>query len=273
MQLRRQSKPYRTVLPVLVVSLLLTPAWLAAQATPGVCDRDLEELARGPHGYRLRDERCEGVFAQPVGGTPLFVVSLTQYFEFEDLGPSDSLLVDWPAPGGPEVSLRAEGISPGLHYRMDAMRPVGSESFAWPADILVARDIGREDIGVLGWFTRRIGERERTVLVPLRVRPKDERPGCGSYTLTLWTGPRLEEVFVTLAPLEADGRPGEAVWDARPLGWRYYPAESAIAIPLPDLMESGFYYVKVAAERRGGGSSTVEAWLYHPRTAPSGCGG
>jgi hypothetical protein len=251
----------------------MAPSGLTAQATPGLCDRDLEELARGPHGYRLRDERCEGVFAQPVGGTPLFVVSLTQYFDYEDLGPSDSLLIDWPAPGDPEVRLRAEGISPGLHYRMDAVRPVGSESFTWPADILVARDIDREDVGVLGWFTWRIGDRERNVLVPLRVRPADEHPVCGSYTLTLWTGPRLDEVFVTLAPLETDGRPGEAVWDARPLDWRYYPAESPIAIPLPDLSEPGFYYVKVAAERRGGGSSTVEAWVYHPRTAPPGCGG
>jgi hypothetical protein len=198
-------------------------------------------------------------------------VSLTQYFEYEEIGPGDSLIVEWPAPAGPEVSLRAEGISPGLHYRMDAVRPAGSNSFSWPADILVAQGIDRDDIGVLAWINRNVGDRKRTVLLPLRVRPPDERAGCGPYTMTVWTGPRLEEVFVTLAPIDADGRPGMAIWDARPLGWRYYPAESAIAIPLPELEASGFYYVKVAGERRGGGSSTVEAWLYHPGAPLPGC--
>ena len=263
----------RTCLSVFILILAITPAWVHAQARSDVCDDDLEQLARGPHGYRQRDGRCEGVFAQPVGGTPLFVVSLTQYFEYGEIGPGDSLIVDWPAPTSPEVSLRAEGISPGLHYRMDAVRPAGSKSFTWPADILVAQGIARDDIGVLAWITRTVGDRERNVLLPLRVRPKDESPGCGAYTITVWTGPRLEEVFVTLAPVESDGRPGSAVWDSRPLGWRYYPAESAIAIPLPGLSASGFYYIKVAGEIRGGGSSTVEAWLYHPGAAPPGCAG
>jgi hypothetical protein len=236
-----------------------------------VCDRDLEELAGGPHGYRLRDERCEGIFAQPVGGTPLFVVSFTQYFEYGDLAPGDSLFVDWSAPGSDEVRLRAEGVSPRLHYRMDTVRPSGSESFTWPGDILAARDIDRADIGVMGWVSYPTGGRERTILLPLRVRLKDTSAECGSYTLTVWTGPRLNEVFVTLAPFEADGRLGPPIWDARPLGWRYYPAESPIAIPLPDLEASGIYYVKVAAERRSGGSSSAEAWMYHPSARQSGC--
>ncbi|UCC47614.1 MAG: hypothetical protein JSV41_08945, partial [Gemmatimonadota bacterium] len=115
------------------------------------------------------------------------------------------------------------------------------------------------------------GGRERTVLLPLRVRLKGTSAGCGSYTLTVWTGPRLNEVFVTLARVEADGRLGAPIWDARPLGWRYYPAESPIAIPLPDLEASGIYYVKVAAERRSGGSSSAEAWMYHPSATQSGC--
>jgi hypothetical protein len=256
---------------LLILSLTAGPEWLVAQVTRDVCDRDLEELARGPHGYRHRDVRCEGIFAQQVGGTPLFVVSFTEYFEYGELAPGDSLLVDWPAPWGREVRLRAEGVSPRLHYRMDTVRPSGSQSFTWPADVLAAQDIERGDIGVLGWVSYSVGGRDREVLLPLRIRPKDASGDCRSYTLTVWNGPRLREIIVTVAPVEDDGRTGPPVWDSRPLGWRYYPAESPVAIPLPDLETPGVYYVNIAAERRDGGTIPVEAWIYHPGGTESGC--
>ena len=119
----------------LILSLMAHPQWLSAQVGQDACDRELEKLASGPHGYRLRDDRCEGIFAQPVSGTPLYVVSFIRFFEYGDLAPGDSLLVDWPGPASGEVRLRAEGVSPGLHYRMDAVRPTGSESFTWPVSI------------------------------------------------------------------------------------------------------------------------------------------
>jgi len=261
------------VFSALLFTLFAGHASLPAQQSRNICDKDLEELARGPHGYRLRDGRCEGVFAQQVGGTPLFVVSFTQYFSYDQIYPDDSLLVEWRVPTRGEVRLRAEGISPGLHYRMDAMQAPGSEDFSWPSDILAARDIDQADIGVIAWMILPVAGRDRRVLLPLSVRKKGTTADCASSSLTVWTGPRLSEVFVTVAPVEVDGRTGTAIWDAQPLGWRYYPAESPIAIPLPELTSAGVYYISVVGERRGGGSSLVEAWIYHSAAARTGCAG
>lgn len=70
-------------------------------------------------------------------------MSFTQHLNYDEVAPSDSLLVEWRVPGSGEVRLRAEGISPRLHYRMDTVRPSGSESFAWPSDILAEPEFRR----------------------------------------------------------------------------------------------------------------------------------
>lgn len=132
--------------PILVFAPL-TPSPASAQESP--CDRGLEGRARGPLGYALRGDRCEGMYVEQVAGTALWLASLTRIFENYDLSPNQALLVEWDAPDSGTILLRAQGIKHDLYYRMDAARPLASHSYRWPSDLLAAQHITREDIGVL----------------------------------------------------------------------------------------------------------------------------
>jgi hypothetical protein len=58
---------------------------VSAQQSP--CDPNLTQLGQNPQGYRLRGDRCEGIYIQPVSGsTTLLVASFTEFFE--DFDPS-----------------------------------------------------------------------------------------------------------------------------------------------------------------------------------------
>ena len=50
----------------------------------------------------------------------------------------------------------------------------------------------------------------------------------------------------------------------RPLGYGYYPAERAFAVPVLGMRERGIYHLELAATFREGGSATTELWFYHP---------
>ncbi len=76
---------------IALVILLLVVVSASARVQEDPCDRGLEGLARGPHGYALRGDRCEGIYAQQVAGTTLILASLTQSFEDYDLTSGD----DW----------------------------------------------------------------------------------------------------------------------------------------------------------------------------------
>jgi hypothetical protein len=76
-------------------------------------------------------------------------------------------------------------------------------------------------------------------------------------------GRELTEVFLSLAKIRADGRREAFLRHDEPLGYGYYPADRGITIPVANLTDSGFYYLQIGANLRGGGVSTVEVLFYH----------
>jgi hypothetical protein len=156
-------------LPRLIALLLIvSPLWAvldprypdAAQIAD--CDKQLEQPVSNPNGYRLRGDRCEGVFVQEVAGTPLVIASFTARFDQYDVRAVQSLDIGWSAP--------TEGPMPD-----DAIsRPRGPDRvlYAWrvrESDANISR--------VLRGTTSRMGSRGRGSIFALSVvgRPAAEK--------------------------------------------------------------------------------------------------
>jgi hypothetical protein len=213
----------------------------------------------------LRGTRCEGIYAQPVSGSALWVASFTRSFEEYDLTSGADLLVEWVSPGDLGIRLRAQGIKPELYYRMDAVGSATSHSFHWPSDLLAAQHISREDIGVLGWIRYSVGGVERDVYVPLRIRQHDSVPESDRYELVLFPTVELKEVYLSLAPVGSDGRPRSFIEQGKRLGYGFYPAERPVRIKLRGLGDPGLYYLEIGAELAAGGTVALTQWIYHDR--------
>ena len=211
-----------------VAIALVVPATGASQSSP--CDKVLEALAHGPHGYGRRGDRCEGIYAQQVSGSALWIASLTKSFEDYDLSSAADLIVEWTAPDSAGVQLRAQGIKPDLYYRMDAVSPAASHSFRWPSDLLAAQRIPRGDLGVVGWTHYTVGGVDRNLLLPLSIRQRRSVAEADSYDLVLFPTVELKEVYVSLAAVGPDGRPTRVILQGKPLHYGYYPAENPVHI-------------------------------------------
>jgi hypothetical protein len=244
----------------LVVMCALLPD-LEARAQESPCDNSLAGLAPGPQGYQLRGDRCEGTFVQPVGGTPLWMASLTESFEQYDLTSRSDLILEWVPAGNGGIRLRAQGIKRDLYYRMDAVRPASSHSYHWPSDVLSAQHITRENIGLLGWTRFPIGGVDQDVYVPLRITQHGPASRSSTVDLVVFPTVALREVYLTLTAVGDDGRPLRSIIQGDSLRYGYYPAERPVHIRLPDLREPGLYYVEIAAAFAAGGSVTVEHWI------------
>ncbi len=229
-----------------------------AQQSP--CDPNLSQLGQNPEGYRLRGDRCEGIYVQPVSGsTTLLVASFTEFFE--EFDPRDNLSVEWSSPTETPIHLRAYGLREKLYYQMDATVAGGERAYLWPAGVLNALHLAKQDIGVVGYTEYKIGGENRTLYVPLRIRQKDRKASHG-YQLVLLPGSELKEVYVSLAQVGNDGQPHSYLISDRPLGKGFYPAERGILVELPSLKVPGVYYVEIGASSRYGGPITQRMWFY-----------
>ena len=234
-----------------------------APAAESPCDVSLPQVESNPYGYRLRGDRCEGVYAREVGAS-LTLASLTESFQDYDAGSGRPLVVEWSkAPGDAAVHLRAVALRRRLYYRMDTVRPAATTSYEWSPGLLASLGIPRVDLGVLGFARARVGETERSVYVPLRIAQQSKPARARSYSLVVVPGVELAEVFVSVAAVGADGRPGSFLRDGQPLGYGSYPAERAVEIPISGLPAPGIYYLEVGAKRRAGETLSLEIWLYH----------
>jgi hypothetical protein len=244
----------------LFVVLLLLAGACRSQQSP--CDPALSQLAQGPQGYRLRGNRCEGIYVQPVGSTTLLLASFTGSFEDFDPKSSDKLSVDWSSPGGSTIHLRAYGLHEKLYYQMDAVVPTSKTPFVWDVDLLDGLHLSREDIGVVGFTDYQIGAENKTLYLPLTIRQKSKPTFASSYQAVVIPGSELKELYVSLAKVGTDGRPQSFLISDKALGRSYYPAERGIPIEIPKPAEPGIYYLELGATGRYGNSATQQIWFY-----------
>jgi hypothetical protein len=247
----------------LVVFWSIACAISAATTKDDDCDPSLEQPKENPYGYRLRGDRCEGMYVKQVASTILLVASFTETFEEYDLSSNKDLVVEWKALGNEQVRLRGHGLRRKLYYRMDTVRSPEAQTFSWPVGLLAALAIPKQDIGVVGWTHYSAGKIEREIYLPLRINQKKGKSRLGTYTVVLLPGAELSEVYVSLATVGKDGHPETFLRDGIALGYNYYPADRRIDIPISDLKAPGLYYVEIGAKLKTGGSATVEFWMYH----------
>jgi hypothetical protein len=239
--------------------------WLGAPrllGQAGVCDPSLKPPAgESPFGYRQRGERCEGIYAREVAGTTLLLVSLTK--EFEDYGAAfpKFLEVAWSSPNTNPVRVRGYSLRSQLYYQMDTVRPPGTASFSWPADMLAGLNVRKPDLGVVARVSMQVGDTEREVYLPVRIGSSSPRV-LGKYDVVLLSDQELSEVYLTLTELDTDGRPGRVLRRNVPLAYGFYPAQRAIHFGLPEVASRGIYLLTAAATLRSGGSYRFQFWFY-----------
>lgn len=254
------------ILAILAVLLIVLPC-LGSFPKPiscqeNHCDPGLHQTSDS-NGYRLRGDRCEGIYIRDVGGSVLHVVSLSQWVE--DFNPTidKNLLLEWLSPANTNVRLRAYSLRHRLYYRMDSLRPAGQTSYQWSPNLLASFNLKKHELGLVAWMSQSIDSKNRDVYLPVKLTQQAPAGKAKGYNLTLVPGVELTEVFVSLAPLRPDGKPGAYIKKDVPLNWGYYPAERAVTIVIPELNSSGIYYLEIGATLRAGGSSTEQVWFYH----------
>jgi len=248
------------------VLLLAGPFPTAAthrQTSP--CDQRLSRPSGDVYGYQLRGDRCEGVYAREVAGdAKLLLVSLTESFQKFDARSGQPIQVRWAAPDiTAGVRLRSYSLRQKLYYRMDTTRPAGDTSYVWPTSILGSLGLSRDDIGVVGWFTRVIGGAAQPIYVPLRLVQDATSHETRQIGAVILPSAELTELFVSVARLRADGSVAAQLERDRPLKLGFYPADRGIRVPLPPLTLPGVYLVEIGATLRMGGSSTTRFWMHH----------
>lgn len=245
---------------------LLTAATLASAPAPpdSACDRQLKPPSADPNAYSPRDDRCEGIYFREVASTTLLVAGLTESMVDLDPATAKALLLEWTAPAGEALHIRARALRHRLYYQMDTLQPAASGSYAWPTGLLARFNLRSKELGLLAWTPRTVGGATRDVYVPLRLR---QAAGSRSptYQLSLLPGVELAEVFITLSSVGADGGAGTVIQKDEPLEYGFYPADRVITVPLPPLPAAGTYALEIKALRRAGGSASAPTlWFYNP---------
>jgi hypothetical protein len=217
-----------------------------------------------PLGYRRRGDRCEGEYVRDVSASgSLLIASLTENFEEFDTSLKDPLRVSWTAPEGATVTIQGYSLRFRLHYRMRTLRPSKDSAYVWTTSLLRQLGVKRADLGVVGVARVPLGGTAREVLVPLRIAQKVVSPPLPSLRVTLYPSVELEEVFVTVAPVDAAGKTGAPVKDAVPQQLGYYPAERGVTIPLPVIPGRGVFLLELSAKLAAGGSSVARTFFYN----------
>ena len=252
----------------IAAAAILLSAPCRSHAIDDLCDRSLPSPVGDALGYRDRGDRCEGRFVKEVGNTTLLVASLTATFDPGDLAAPDARVsVAWPPLTGAstDTRIRAQSLKRRQYYRMDTRRPADAKGFEWPGAMLASLEIGPKDWGIVVSTTARVGPIERVVLLPARI-PARSAAVPRTYELVVVPGAQLDELSFAVVALSEDGTSSREVVASMPLRYGFYPAERAIAVPLPlaAFEARGLYRIELVARLSGGGASRADAWLFHP---------
>jgi hypothetical protein len=259
----RSSPWFAGFVPAIVVAAVaIAPA---ATATDVHCDPTInpEKFRDKPLGYRSFGDRCEGLYAQPVGAATLRVVSFTAgaaRFRTEEPNP---ISIAWPKVKDGPIRLRAKSLRSNLYYQMDTLQPQTESSFSWPTDVISRLSIDARDMGLAGWTEARVGGEKETVYLPLTVRQGGDAVAAQDYRLLIAPGQRLKSVSWSIYRYdETDQRyhqvPPQGRQQSNVVG-------SSVPIPIRGLPGKGIYYIEVTGELAADGLSTSrKIWFYHP---------
>jgi hypothetical protein len=226
------------------------------------CDPLLRQDPGYQLGYRQRGDRCEGIYIRNVASGLLGIVSFTAHSESFDPQSAKAVPLIWSAATPAAVHVRVVSLRDRVFYRMDTLRPPGTDTYLWPTDMLAALRLLNDELGVLAWTAERIGKDSQLVYLPVSVGRATSSP-AGLYQLVLLPERELREVFLTLAPVRSDGSMDSPLVNGQRIRSGYLPAGRPVQVDVPAPSVSGLYYLESGALLREGGAATVEMWFYH----------
>jgi hypothetical protein len=247
------------------VATILSLCSVASVATQQPCDRALIQPAENALGYRLRGERCEGVYAQGLSaGSELVVVGLmarTPDLEFRRVS---NVNLRWQPVQGQSVRIQAHSLRWRTYYRMDTSKPGAAETFRWPTSVLAPLQLRRREIAVLAWIDSPGPTRSR-IHLPVRLDTASQSRPISSYDLTVVPGVDFSAVRMTVRRRAGEGR-AETIGESDvELGLGSYPARRPFTVPVPlrGALVSGEYEVELTGRRSGGGWATTTFRFRH----------
>jgi hypothetical protein len=253
--------------PRAALAAALALAAVTASAQGDLCDPALKgkEDQRNPNAYRLRADRCEGIFIQEVAAVGnLLVASLTASMQGFTPDPAKPIDVEWKAPGPGKLSLRAYSLRPRFYYRMDTTLDAPSGVFHWQSGILATYALKASEVGLVGWTSYVVAGRTLDpVYVPVGVRETKSSAWPLSYRLVVVPPADLKKMYLTVSHLTPSGTLEKPLREGE-LGYGYYPANGAVKIDLANLPVTGTYLVQLAAERKDGADTVTKFWFYRP---------
>jgi hypothetical protein len=260
------SKLSACVVLMLMTFVLRAPLHAQATTVNSPCEPGLVKPTNDPLAYGLRGERCEGVYVRAVAGTGGFsVVAFVTSGKPPAIEAGKAVAIEWPAGFDTPVFLRAVSLRRRLYYRMDARRPAASMRFDWPSDVLSDLALKIDEVGIVGWSEKKMGENVQDVYVPIRLGGAPATSDQSSYVLQVVSGSDLKEVFVRLATADASGREQQVIIRDESLKRGFYPAERAIPIPISvsTLKERGLYRLQLNAVLSNGRPSSRTLYFQH----------
>ncbi len=253
----------------MILLVFVTSVELEAQGGGGngsFCDPGLMGSSKSPAAYRLRGDRCEGQYALQVSSTQIRLASMVEAFEYD---PEDGspLRIAWDRGGarGDVVRLQAQSLRPKTYYRMDTQVNAPDSSYDWPPEVLAAVGLLSDEVGVLGWT--HFDDQAHKVHLPLNVSQGKSPERGNEYRLAIVPEHRLRDIFITLTPIDEQGKAGIPVFGKRPLTDGYYPAKQATVFYLDKPRTTGLYEVGIECTIMSGGSISTSFRFYHTGSA------
>lgn len=245
-------------LSVLVLSLAMSmvlPIPMTGAAEPAsFCDQQITRPSSGSLGYRLRGNRCEGIYEQPtsaVGERQVMLISLTCGAPPAAFVPKAPIGVAWSDVGSGAVALRIETLPEvSLRYRMDARPSAGS--FSWPSEVLVELSVTPQELSVLVLGAPKLGDIAvpgTAVLASFAEIPN--APCSAGPEARFYTRYPLTE-FIVCAKEMTTNVPADSNMMCKTQQGPFSPSTS-IAVPLDMLKgKKGLYELSVEARRVAG---------------------
>lgn len=240
------------------------PCLLIAQSD--MCDPQLKGKVdpQNPYAYRLRDDRCEGIFIKDVAGGGLLLASLTASIEAFQPASVNHVEIHWEALTDRTIQIRAYSLRQHLYYRMDTRQSNGASRYMWPTGVLAGTDLKPPDLGVVAWTPYSMGSTTGNLYIPVSIgKGAGVRPGV--YRLVFVFPVELSEIYLTVARVGADSHLEQPLRDATPLKYGYYPANRGCAVEVPAPPKPGVYFVEASADILTGGKSSIQFWFYQAK--------
>ncbi|MCK9684582.1 hypothetical protein [Scleromatobacter humisilvae] len=191
---------------------LVLPA--SALAIDSKCRDDIRPVDDNPLGYRLRGNRCEGLYWSPhASDAAITVLAVATGAPAAALPGEGVLHLGWSGRVsgaiGDAVQIQAISLRPGLFYRMDATASLGGGRFDWPTDVVRGLSLRGDEIALRVQARARIGQVTWPILLPLSLSG-GATEGAGVRVLVTSTV-ALFAISWECLRIESSGMPAQSV--------------------------------------------------------------